>query len=65
MRVDPGKDGWRFFECGTGSTLPTPCCKDSADEVSAKINNTTSEIIKFLVEYYNCIKRQRNSETNV
>ena len=26
--VDPGRDGWRIFEGGTGSTLPMPCCEN-------------------------------------
>ena len=34
--VNPGRDGWRIFEGGTGSTLPMPCCKGN-DELKVNI----------------------------
>ena len=30
--IDPGRDDWRIFEGGTGSTLPMPCCEDDDDD---------------------------------
>ena len=30
--VDPGRDGWRIFEGGTGSTLPTSCREDDDED---------------------------------
>ena len=30
--MDPGRDGWRIFEGGIGSTLPMACCEDDDDD---------------------------------
>ena len=30
--VDPGRDGWKIFEDGTGNTLPMPCREDDEEE---------------------------------
>ena len=30
--ADPGKDGWRVFEGGTGTTLPMPSSQDDDDD---------------------------------
>ena len=32
MWVDPGRDGWRIFEGGTGSAFPKPLCEDNDDD---------------------------------
>ena len=31
-RDRPGRDGWRIFTCGTGSTMPMPCCESDDDD---------------------------------
>ena len=50
--IDPGRDGWRIFEDGTGSTSLMPCCEadgngDDSYLRMTKENNRVLFTLKF------------------